>query len=304
MRPIPRFALPWFITVALMAICATVCSAAAAPASGLPTSLARPATEMAGELLKRYTDKSQHLTAGHLNRSFSITSEARDGAARGEALAEIHVSLSVLRAVLTQPERWCEILLLTPHVAGCASMEGGSDARFEVKLLYRYDQPADEAKRAQFRFEQRLSQPEFLSVRLASPQGPLGTQDYRLELEAAALDEQRSVLKVEYSYRYGIRAAAALGFYLATTGRQKQGFTLGEEGEPVRGLRGSVERNAMRYFLAIESHALCAEKDAAMRFQVSLDQWLRALEPYPGQIAEADPDDYRRIKLEQFGSLP
>jgi hypothetical protein len=96
---------------------------------------------------------------------------------------------------------------------------------------------------------------------------------------------------------------ATLGMYLVTSGRSKHGFSVDAQGRPVRGFRGSVERNVMRYLLAIEAHAKMAELDPEARFQASLDRWLEGADRYPLQIAELDRDRYRRIKLQQFGTV-
>ncbi|MDT4876423.1 hypothetical protein FQZ97_1118590 [compost metagenome] len=95
-------------------------------------------------------------------------------------------------------------------------------------------------------------------MRLEAEDGPLGTRRYRIKLEAVALDERRSFLHLSYSYAYGLAARLATQAYLATLGRNKVGFSIvahDAEGQPVYigGMRGVIERNTMRYYLAIEA---------------------------------------------------
>ena len=96
-------------------------------------------------------------------------------------------------------------------------------------------------------------------MRLDSPTGPFGTTDYRIRLEAAPMDAQRTILHLGYSHGYGVRAKLAMQAYFNTLGRGKVGFTVVDkdaQGKPVyvSDLRGGLERNAMRYYASIESY--------------------------------------------------
>jgi hypothetical protein len=72
-------------------------------------------------------------------------------------------------------------------------------------------------------------------------------------MQAVPLPDGRSFMRLHYSYAMGTAAKLATKGYLATSGSGKVGFT--REGDRyVRGLRGAVERNAMRYYLAVESY--------------------------------------------------
>ena len=66
-------------------------------------------------------------------------------------------------------------------------------------------------------------------------------------------------MHLSYSYDYGVAARVAMQGYLATIGRDKVGFSVvgtQADGQPVYigGTRGVVERNTMRYYLAIEAY--------------------------------------------------
>ena len=260
------------------------------------------AKERAWQLVARHANEAERLVGSPFGRPIALKSSTRKWTARGEAIAELQVGLPALRLLLTQPQRWCEILLLTPSISACGATDGGIDSRYAVKLRYRYDDPDKDAGTATFRFERGLSSPRFLSLQLSAPRGPLGTTDYLLEVEAAPLDEGRTILRVVYTYRYGIRAAAALRFHFATRDRDKLGFSTNAQGQPIRGMRGSLERNVMRHFLAIEAHVLSDDKKPQQRFEKSLDRWLAAIDHYPERLAETDPARYRSVKLEEFGA--
>jgi hypothetical protein len=88
--------------------------------------------------------------------------------------------------------------------------------------------------------------------------------------------------------------------YLATFGSDKVGFTvLGKTPEGqldyIRGLRGLVERNAMRYFLTLDAYLSAPGPEQADRRQ---RRWFAAAEQYPRQLHEVDLDTYLALKRE------
>jgi hypothetical protein len=73
------------------------------------------------------------------------------------------------------------------------------------------------------------------------------------------LDARRTFLHLSYSYGHGMAGRLAMQGYLATLGADKVGFTAtGRDGngQPIHigGVRGAIERTAMRYYLAIDAH--------------------------------------------------
>lgn len=86
----------------------------------------------------------------------------------------------------------------------------------------------------------------------------MGTSDYRIELEAIPLPNAQTFLHFTYSYAMSFPARLAMQTYLATIGYGKLGFTETEpsaNGQPqyIGGVRALIERNTMRYYLAIDS---------------------------------------------------
>jgi hypothetical protein len=137
-------------------------------------------------------------------------------------------------------------------------------------------------------------------VELSAESGPLGTSNYRVTLEAVALDERKSFLHFSYSYDHNTMVRLGTMAYLATFGSDKVGFTvLGKtpEGQPdyIRGLRGLVERNAMRYFLTLDAYLSAPGPEQADRRQ---RRWFAAAEQYPRQLHEVDLDTYLALKRE------
>jgi hypothetical protein len=262
----------------------------------------------ADALRQRYDAASAALANNDFGRPLVLESSDADHRVRGEVLARLDQPLPALRAALEDPQRWCEIMLLTPSITQCVA-QAGTPAQLRVRLGRRFDQAPEDGVKAQFSFHPKPSSNDrYSAVQLDADKGPMGTSDYRIEVEALALDDQRSVLRMAYSYRYGLKASLATKLYLATKGGDKVGFTHvddpGVEDALIGGMRGSVERNAMRYYLAIEAHvAESKESDTpSQRLKASLDRWLEAIAKYPRQIAESDPEAYRRVKRERFAA--
>jgi hypothetical protein len=117
---------------------------------------------------------------------------------------------------------------------------------------------------------------DYFSVVLQAPTGPLSTRNLRILLEAVPFEDHRSLLHMTYAYSYGQAARWAMQSYLATIGSAKLGFSVvgrSADGQVIRtgGARGVLERNTMRYYLAVEAYL------AARRLPASNHRWsLRA----------------------------
>src|SRR5207342_3849458 len=133
---------------------------------------------------------------------------------------------------------------------------------------------------------------QFLSVRLSSADGPLGSHDYQIELQAVPLAAGRSFIHLHYAYSFGNAARLATEGYLATGGSGKVGFTrVVERGGKVGyvgGMRAAVERNTMRYFLAIQCYLDSLSQPPGRQFSSRIERWFDATEKYATQLHEMD----------------
>jgi hypothetical protein len=140
-----------------------------------------------------------------------------------------------------------------------------------------------------------------MQVALNAPEGPFGTTDYRIRFEAAPLDSNRTFLHLAYSYTLRSAARMGMSMYLSTTGRDKVGFSVASrtpDGRPVYvgGVRGVVERNTMRYYLAVEAYLGTLDAPVAERMEKRLRAFHAALERYPRQLHELELAEYLDIK--------
>jgi hypothetical protein len=136
----------------------------------------------------------------------------------------------------------------------------------------------------------------------------LGTRDYLIEFEAVPLADGGTFMHLRYSLAMSLLARMAIKTYLATIGRGKVGFTVvgtvsnGSTGQAPRyigGVRALVERNTMRYYLAMDSFLATLEETPATRLDQRLQHWFSAVEQYP-QLHELDRELYLAMKHDEY----
>ena len=170
-----------------------------------------------------------------------------------------------------------------------------------LSVVPRYDKPVEKAFELSFVHRVASTSRDYLEVRLLAESGPLGTSNYRVTLEAVPLGEGQTFLHFGYAYDHNMVARLATMAYLATFGSHKRGFTvIGKtpHGEPeyIRGLRGLMERNAMRYFLALDAYLAGLGTPPPERAEKRLNHWFEQIEQYPAQLREVDLATYLELK--------
>lgn len=235
------------------------------------------------------------------------TEDARD--AQGDAYAVVAEPYDTLSAALGDPGHWCDILMLHLNTKSCHLEVDGPRPRIEMKVGRKFDQPTADAERLAFSWHEASRTNDYLDLELDAPAGPFGTHDYRILLEATPADADHTFIHMGYAFGYGALGRVAMSVYLATAARDKVGFSTtapaseGKPAEPVRGLRGLVERNTMRYVLAIQTYLDALRLPAAQRRDWSLRHWFAATEKYPRQLHEADLASYLEMKQREFERL-
>lgn len=247
-------------------------------------------------LQKAHTESADALKKSPFGKPLTISSSEGKGRLEGTVRAVVEQPYDDVRKTLVEPARWCELLMLIPNIASCRPDQGA----LKVGLVKRFDAKPDTATPIRFSFKPQSSD-QGLRVVLEADTGPVGTRDYEIELGAIPLDGGKtSFLQMRYAYAYGASARFAAKAYLSTSGSSKVGFS---DGGKIGGLRGALERNAMRYYLAIDAQLAAATEGAAgKRYAASLQHWLDAIEQYPKQLKEDDPKAYSAAKLRNFGA--
>jgi hypothetical protein len=227
------------------------------------------------------------------------------GGVSGEVFALVDYPFSVTEGALNGPAQWCDILILHLNTKFCRVSTAGPGSVLNVAIGRKFDQPLEKAHPVDFAFSVVANTPDYLRVRLEADTGPLSTRNYQIVFEAIPLETGRSFIHLTYSYAYGLAGRIALQTYLGTVGSSKVGFTvLGTQpdGQPryIGGLRGVVERNSMRYYLAIEAYLGALSVSPPAQFEKRLHDWFDAAERYPRQLHEMERNDYLVMKRKEY----
>jgi len=224
---------------------------------------------------------------------------------QGEVFAVLDHSFATVSDALKEPARWCDILILPFNTKYCHAVEGNGGPALQVRIGRKYDQPVEQAYRLEFALRNVAARPDYFETRLAAPSGPIGTRDYRIAVAAVPLDGgKRTFLQLSYAYGFGSLGRVAMQAYLSTAGADKVGFTItgrDANGKPqfINGVRGAIERNAMRYYLAIDAYldALSAPQDK--RVEERIRRWFAATERFPQQLREMPWPTYATMKMQE-----
>jgi hypothetical protein len=255
---------------------------------------AQDAAAGAAALHARYDALKDQIAHNAFGRPLVLQSTQQSDQLEGQVHARIDQPYAAVQKALLGPANWCGILILHLNVKMCHAQPAGLD----LALGRKYDQPASEAYKLHFDYKLDASGPDYFKAELGSPDGPLGTRDYRIAVEAAPLDATHTLLFMRYSYGFGFAARVAMNAYLATAGSDKVGFSVAgkdADGKPeyVGGVRGLVERNTMRYYLAIEDYV---GAPAPEQLEQRLAAWFDATERWPRQLHELERADYLSMK--------
>lgn len=279
---------------------ASLC-AAACLLSGLP--LASQADDAAA-LRARHAELRDALANNPYQRPMHIHSVESDGRLQGDVHAVLNHPFDKVRQALREPDAWCDIMILPFNTKQCQAMDRGEDGELTVRIGRKYTQPADQAFRIDFQFRNVATSADFMELQLTAAQGPISTRDYRIRVAAVPLEGGKTFMHLTYSYGYGTTGRLAMQAYLATAGADKVGFSMtgrDANGQPTYtgGVRGAVERNAMRYHLAIDAYLDSLSAPEAQRVERRIQNWFTATERYPRQLREMDRSTYVAMKRQE-----
>jgi hypothetical protein len=265
------------------------------------TANAAPETNTAALLRARQVALADQLANNPFQRPVVLDSLELPNELKGEVHAVVDYPFSVVSVALNGPNRWCDLMILHLNTKYCRAVAGATGPVLQMSIGKKYDQPLEQAYRVDFKYTLVTATPEFLEVNLKADSGPMGTSNYRIVLRAVALEGNKSFVQMSYSYDYGTIGRMAMQVYLATVGSGKVGFTVagkGSNGEPqyIGGMRGVVERNTMRYYLAIDAYLSAQTGSPAEVLDRRLQYWFAATERYPRQLHETDLASYMSMK--------
>ena len=278
-----------------LAIVAIALVAASAPALAQQPSAD---TGAAAALRAKLQALAPQLERNAFRRPLALESSEAADRLSGDVYALVDHPFARVSSALREPAAWCQVLMLHLNTKHCAVKGGG--ASLAVAIGRKFDQPLADAQTIAFAYTLGKAEADYLNVRLSADTGPLSTRDYSIVFEATPADGGKTAIHLRYAYAYGTAARLAMKGYLATLGSDKVGFTPAGQGGYIGGVRGVVERNTMRYYLAIDSYL---DAPAAGQLDQRLGAWFDATEQYAKQLHEIEKSDYLTMKRHEFQRL-
>jgi hypothetical protein len=301
-----RLVRPWIV---LIAVCAAGASwALPEPAPRATVSATAPEGGSAPALKAVYERLRGNLESNAFGRPLVLQSSESGRAQNGDVYAVVDYPFAAVEKGLSEAQSWCDVMILPYNTKHCHATGSGANTILTMRIGRKADQAPEDAHPIAFKYTVPSQAADYLRVVLDAAEGPLGTRDYRIVLEATPVDGKRTFIRLGYSYGFSALSKFAMQAYLATAGAKKVGFTVtgkDREGNPVHvgGMLGATERNTMRYFLAIDVYLASLAVPEAQRVEKRLNDWYAASGKYPRQLSEMERAEYLAMKRRETSRL-
>ncbi|MEI5997382.1 hypothetical protein H3V53_09210 [Paraburkholderia bengalensis] len=262
------------------------------------------ADDNAAALKDKYDALAPQLKSNAFHRPIHLDSEETSNTLKGDIYAVVDYPFATVNSAFNDPQQgpsnWCDVLILHLNTKYCRASVSGSGATISMNVGKKTEQDISDTYRVQFNYRSVATSPDYFQVDLSAATGPLSTKDYRIMLEAVDIGKGRTFLHLTYSYGFGTAGRLAMKTYLATIGSAKVGFSKSPDGDYIGGVRGLVERNTMRYYLAIDAYLGSLAAPADKRVDQRFATWFDATEQYPRQLHELDRQAYLQMKKNEY----
>ena len=255
-------------------------------------------------LMGQYKALSNDLQNNQFKRPLVLKSSESTDALKGEIYAVLDYPFEQVNGALNNPNHWCDALILHLNVKFCRAINNNAGTVLNINLGKKYDQPLQETYKAKFNYESITTATNYFSVEMKAADGPLGTKDYRIWVEATPINQSQTFLHFTYAYSFGFSGRLAMKSYLATIGKDKVGFCI----EPtqtngdvkyIQGVRSVVERNTMRYYLAIDAYLATLKEPLESQQEKRFAYWFDSTELYSKQLHELEKNEYIQMKRKE-----
>lgn len=278
-----------------------VAVAVALPGLWMPAGAKEAPANTATALQARHTELQPQLRANAFGEPLYLSSREGGNRLEGDVYAEVAHSVAEVSATFRSAATVCELLFLHLNVRGCQPAGAGNDAALTLAVGPKRALAAGQVYHITYALRVEAADAAYFRATLIAAEGPLSTRDYRIVFEAMPIGDGRSFVHFGYAYGYGTMARMAMRLYLATAGRSKIGFTVidqSPDGRPrhVGGERGSLERNVMRYYLALLAYSSVTTGSPQEKMETRLRKWFALTERYPAQLHELDLAEYLEEK--------
>ncbi len=256
-------------------------------------------------LFEIYQGNRARLAANSFGLPLFLDSSERDGKVQVDVYGVFDSPLDSVVDALKVPANWCNIVLLHPNVKACTYKELPDAWQLAFYFGRKVYQRPEDARQVFYQFRNVAQRQRYLDIILNADEGPFGTRDHRIRFEAMTLDAERTFVHVGYAYRDSLALRLAEAVYFTTLGSGKIGFTVtgtDSSGNPVYidGPRGAIERNAVRYYFAIQAFMKTLPYPEETRFVKRIGEWYDFTDRYRQQLFEMDKKDYLELKTTEY----
>lgn len=246
--------------------------------------------ELEGSLLENIYDTPIH-----------IKSEDIGNMVRGDVYGIIYHPYKIVSESLSSQKDWCDIMPQHLNIKACTFQHVNNQCRLTFYSGRKFYEKADNVYHLDYQFKVTALNENYFNLTLTSEKGPLDTADYIISIEAIPLTNSSTFIHLSYEYKYGIWTSIAMSTYFTTFGRKKVGFTINAEDEDknpiyIKGIRGVIERNSMRYYFAIQSYLDTKNNPVKTRFIKRISNWYNLTEKHHRQLYEMKKEDYLKYK--------
>ena len=253
------------------------------------------------DLRETYEEIEDVLLENNYDTPIHLESEKFNNMISGDVYGIIYHPYKTVSKNITSQINWCEIMPQHLNIKACTYQYINKQCRLTFYSGRKFYEKADDAYQLNYQFKVTTLKDDYFNVTLNLEEGPLDTTDYIINVEAIPLTDSSTFIHLSYEYKYGIWTHIAMSTYFATIGRKKVGFTISGEDKNqkpiyIKGIRGVIERNSMRYYFAIKSYLDTKNIPKETRFIKKISSWFDLTERHHTQLYEMDKKDYLKYK--------
>jgi hypothetical protein len=248
-------------------------------------------------LIDKYHKIEKELKKSSSAIPFYLESSVSKNASHVDIYGSIKYPFDIVENELQLPTNWCDIALLNSDVRACTYKKVNDTWLLTLYNVKKFQDPLKDAYQMSFEYRVIPQQPGFFAISLAAREGPFSTKDHQLGLEVLPLDEDRTFIHLRYSYRYSSLAYFLMKSYFLIFGGGRIGFSVtgtDRDGNPVYvgGLKGAIEGDVLRYYLAILAYMDTLKIPIEQRFEKRMNQWYDLTARYKRQLFEMEKEEY------------
>ncbi len=256
---------------------------------------------LAGSFPDELSSWVERVSTTEFQREYLLDYKADGAQLSGRIASSINRPFSHIKSLFHDIRNLCLILPLNINVRSCIYRKVDDKWLFEIVAGPRQY----ESDSAVYSFSYLLTRAQFsddlIYLHLQANKGPISTANYHIELTFKPMAE-KTLVGLGFSHEKSSLSRVVTGLYLAFSGAGKVGFSTVNQSDgqfsPVRGEQGIVERNLMRYLLAIR--AFIEEGGAREDLKATFRRWFFLSTLYREQLYEIPEQDYMRYKLNRY----